>query len=294
MERRCQTAGRLRRPAGRERPRGGRLNCPHPRSGTAGQSGPVELVRHRAPAAADDPCRDRPRLHAPLPLPTGCTHDGDRDVQSSAARSRRCGLQPRRAGRATVVAVLRAGQGRCTLSTSRASRRSTRCSTAPTIPRSRQRPGHHARAGLGYVRAGDAADLQQGPHHGSHRRRHLRAATTPLRGAARARAMPCASASRPLPARLQGELHLELPRHGLGKRDIVANLNFFMNVPIDPSGNFTVDRRHLGWRQPRRHRGRDGRDLRDLQLPAGEQSVQRLQPNAGARPRLGPASRLMG
>ena len=33
---------------------------------------------------------------------------------------------------------------------------------------------------------------------------------------------------------------LELSRHGLTKRDIVANLNFFMNVPIDPSGNFTV------------------------------------------------------
>ena len=33
---------------------------------------------------------------------------------------------------------------------------------------------------------------------------------------------------------------LELSRHGLGKRDIVANLNFFMNVPIDPAGNFTV------------------------------------------------------
>jgi urea carboxylase-associated protein 1 len=33
---------------------------------------------------------------------------------------------------------------------------------------------------------------------------------------------------------------LELSRHGLTKRDIVANLNFFMNVPIDASGNFTV------------------------------------------------------
>lgn len=33
---------------------------------------------------------------------------------------------------------------------------------------------------------------------------------------------------------------LELSRHGLTKRDIVANLNFFMNVPIDPSGDFTV------------------------------------------------------
>ncbi|CCD97711.1 urea amidolyase associated protein UAAP2 [Bradyrhizobium sp. STM 3809] len=33
---------------------------------------------------------------------------------------------------------------------------------------------------------------------------------------------------------------LELSRHGLTKRDIVSNLNFFMNVPIEPSGNFTV------------------------------------------------------
>jgi urea carboxylase-associated protein 1 len=33
---------------------------------------------------------------------------------------------------------------------------------------------------------------------------------------------------------------LELSKYGMTKRDIVANLNFFMNVPIDPSGNFTV------------------------------------------------------
>jgi urea carboxylase-associated protein 1 len=33
---------------------------------------------------------------------------------------------------------------------------------------------------------------------------------------------------------------LELSKYELGKRDIVSNLNFFMNVPIDPSGDFTV------------------------------------------------------
>jgi uncharacterized protein len=33
---------------------------------------------------------------------------------------------------------------------------------------------------------------------------------------------------------------LEFAKHGMSKRDIVANVNFFMNVPIDPSGNFTV------------------------------------------------------
>lgn len=33
---------------------------------------------------------------------------------------------------------------------------------------------------------------------------------------------------------------LELGRHGMSKRDIVSNINFFMNVPIDSAGNFTV------------------------------------------------------
>jgi uncharacterized protein len=33
---------------------------------------------------------------------------------------------------------------------------------------------------------------------------------------------------------------LELSKHGLSKRDIVSNLNFFMEVPIEPSGDFTV------------------------------------------------------
>jgi hypothetical protein len=33
---------------------------------------------------------------------------------------------------------------------------------------------------------------------------------------------------------------LELSRRGLGRRDIVPNVNFFMNVPIDPTGEFTV------------------------------------------------------
>lgn len=33
---------------------------------------------------------------------------------------------------------------------------------------------------------------------------------------------------------------LELSRYGLGKRDIVPNLNFFMNVSIEPSGDFTI------------------------------------------------------
>ncbi|MGY6548221.1 MAG: urea amidolyase associated protein UAAP2 [Roseinatronobacter sp.] len=34
---------------------------------------------------------------------------------------------------------------------------------------------------------------------------------------------------------------LELARHGMTKRDIVPNINFFMNVPITPDGAMTID-----------------------------------------------------
>jgi len=33
---------------------------------------------------------------------------------------------------------------------------------------------------------------------------------------------------------------LEVSKHGMGKRDIVPNINFFMNVPIKPNGEMTI------------------------------------------------------
>jgi hypothetical protein len=33
---------------------------------------------------------------------------------------------------------------------------------------------------------------------------------------------------------------LEVSKHGMSKRDVVANINFFMNVPIEPSGEMTI------------------------------------------------------
>lgn len=33
---------------------------------------------------------------------------------------------------------------------------------------------------------------------------------------------------------------LEVSRYGMDKRDIVPNINFFMNVPIEPSGEMTI------------------------------------------------------
>ncbi len=34
---------------------------------------------------------------------------------------------------------------------------------------------------------------------------------------------------------------LEVARHGMDKRDIVPNINFFMNVPIAPNGDLVID-----------------------------------------------------
>jgi len=34
---------------------------------------------------------------------------------------------------------------------------------------------------------------------------------------------------------------VELAKYGMGKRDLVSNVNFFMNVPIRPNGELTVD-----------------------------------------------------
>ncbi|MEQ8268799.1 MAG: urea carboxylase-associated family protein [Parvibaculum sp.] len=33
---------------------------------------------------------------------------------------------------------------------------------------------------------------------------------------------------------------MELSRHGLTKRDIVSNINFFMNVPVEPDGTLAI------------------------------------------------------
>ncbi|UJW74897.1 urea amidolyase associated protein UAAP2 [Rhizobium sp. SL42] len=33
---------------------------------------------------------------------------------------------------------------------------------------------------------------------------------------------------------------IEVSRHGMSKRDIVPNINFFMNVPIEPTGEMTI------------------------------------------------------
>ena len=70
--------------------------------------------------------------------------------------------------------------------------------------------------------------------------------------------------------------------HGMEKRDIASNINFFMNVPGHAGRQADLRRRHFRARQIRGDARRDGRARRHQQLPAAQQSLQRLQSDAGA------------
>ena len=71
-------------------------------------------------------------------------------------------------------------------------------------------------------------------------------------------------------------------RRGLGVRDLVSNLNWFMNVPVEPDGALgIVD----GMSAPgKRVALRAEMDVlvHRVELPADEQPLQRLQPHAAA------------
>ncbi len=76
--------------------------------------------------------------------------------------------------------------------------------------------------------------------------------------------------------------------HGMTKRDLPSNINFFMNVPVTPAGALTFEDGVSGPGPLRRDAGRDARARADLELPAAQQPLQRLQPDAR------PAARLAG
>ena len=85
------------------------------------------------------------------------------------------------------------------------------------------------------------------------------------------------------PARLRGELPRRgRPKYGLGKRDLVSNINWFMNVPVEPDGALGIvdgiSAPGLSVAPARRARRPRG----GLQLPADQQPVQRLRPDAAS------------
>ena len=77
----------------------------------------------------------------------------------------------------------------------------------------------------------------------------------------------------------------------MDKRDITGNINFFMNVPVTPEGGLTFED---GISEPGKYV--EMRAEMDVladhqQLPAAQQSLQRLQPDAGPGPDLAAAGR---
>ena len=74
----------------------------------------------------------------------------------------------------------------------------------------------------------------------------------------------------------------EAARWGMGKRDIVSNVNFFMNVPVEADGTLGIvdglsaPGKSLTLRAERRHIGPG------VELPADQQPLQRIRPHAGA------------
>ena len=85
---------------------------------------------------------------------------------------------------------------------------------------------------------------------------------------------------------------LELSQHGLAQARHRGQPELLHERADRPVGKLHRRRRHLGAGQPRRPDGGDGCDLRHLELPADQQSLQRLQSDAGAGAGLGPARRL--
>ena len=72
----------------------------------------------------------------------------------------------------------------------------------------------------------------------------------------------------------------ELAKVGMGPKDLVANVNFFMYVPVAENGEMDIGPEHLESRRLRRPARRERRPRRHLQLPADQQPGERLQPDA--------------
>ena len=270
---------------------------PSARSGSArgirtGHADPSSRAAPRLPTIPAGPLSPEidPRLRVHGPALRLRSDDDDQPRSHIAARHVARVIRAGCSGRAAMVAD---SEARTDVAHHRQRRPAGRRCAAVLRRRSGralQRAGHAAGPGLGLYRARNAAGFEPGPGDGAASPPIPAADTIRRRAAAPAKATPSASAK---PTKYQHACRenfiLELSKYGLTKRDIVANLNFFMNVPIDPSGQFHRRRRHLGARQLCRHHGGDGCDLRHLQLSAGQQSLQRLQSDADPRADLGRA-----
>ena len=193
--------------------------------------------------------RERPRLRADRGLRRG---DGRRAMSSfrmtestldPAAR----GGRRHAAGRAGLDAGARAPARSCASSISRATRRSTRCSSTPRHRRALQRHRHDPRAGQHLPDDRHALMSSEG--------RPLLTIVADTCGRHDTLGGACSAESNQVRYALDKKhMHtcrdsflLALARHGHGmsKRDLPSNINFFMNVPVTPERRADLRRRHL-------------------------------------------------
>ena len=146
-----------------------------------------------------------------------------------------------------------------------------------------QRPRHHPGPGQHLPHHRQRAAVERAQPADDGRRRRPAAGTTPSAAPARKESNTLRYGHHTWSQHACVENFLaEGGRHGLGKRDLVSNINWYMNVPVEPDGDARHRRRHLragpdGLPARRERRARAG-----LQLPADQQPVQRLRPDAGA------------
>ena len=275
---------RLRRPSRRDGPARRPVQLPaSARSETEPRARGGAGTRYdAAPPAADDLCRTA-TAEAIRGFENRRTGGGEDESAHSRPPVRRSPCHPgRRPGPASSARARPSAS-----STARASRPSIRFLSRRRFRRALQRPGHAARAGRGLCRHRHQDHLQRGQRHADRRRRHCgRHDTSAGACSCESNTVRFGHDTRYLHA-CRDNFVLEVTKHGMGKRDIVPNINFFMNVPIEPIGEMTIVDGAQQARRLCRARRRDGRALRHLQLPADQQSLQRLQPDADPRPDLG-------
>ena len=134
----------------------------------------------------------------------------------------------------------------------------------------------------------------QGPRHlhrhGSkavhHRRGHLRAPRHHRRAAVAPRATNSATTC-PAQPNCRDTFLRGLAEHGLGKKDIVANLNFFMNVPVERDGNMALVEGYSNPGDLIELQAEMDAPSRRLQLPPNPQPRQRLHPHPHPHHRVG-------
>ena len=112
---------------------------------------------------------------------------------------------------------------------------------AHDLRRALQRARHDRRPAQRLPRHRHGAALHRGQPDDDHHRARRANATTPSAAPAPRSRTRSATGSTPgaQHACVENFVH-ELGRHGLGKRDLQSNINWFMNVPVDPDGSLGI------------------------------------------------------